>query len=86
MTENEYIVQALGRIEERQIKNSEGIAAINATMAHVVNDNTDCKKERGTYDERLSEIEGTQRLQKGFIAAALALVPVASFAIEWWKK
>lgn len=86
MADNEYIVQALGRIEERQIKNSEGIAAINATMAHVVNDNVACKADHESHDERLSDVESTQRIQKGIIAAAIAAIPFASFAMEYFKK
>lgn len=86
MADNDYIIQTLGRMEERQIRNSEGISAINAHILNILQDNVECNGERADQDDRLVGIESTQKIQKAFLAAGFAAIPVFSFAMDWFKK
>lgn len=85
MTENEYIVQALGRIEERQIKNSEGIAYINATVAGIVKENAGCEIARTKYDLRITELESNRKAERWLMTAAIFIGPCIMPAIHWMK-
>jgi regulator of replication initiation timing len=86
MADSDYIIQTLGRIEERQVKNSEGIAEIRANINNIMHENTQCRTDREQQDDRISTIESNQRVQNGILAAAIAVLPFLAPTLEWLKN